>query len=178
MKKSKKPVHYVTRSGTTHLMKGQANGLKYYVWDLVDNCRLDKCEAYHVCEFAHRINMVKEDGTPKKCRVMYWWLKGASDVYFKDVHNMDQITVWRIGMRLMQMNRTLCKMVIAEAGLDSYVSLNNRGNITCISLGKIIAEVQMKIDALEMRIFGKEATGRTPELPFEIPQFIVGRKKK
>jgi len=172
----RKPPHYAVRSGTTHLMKGQVEGIKYYVWDLVDDCRLEKCEAYGVCEFAKKINMVKENNQPKKCRVMYWWLKGAAEVYFKNVNNMDQVTVWRIGMRLMQMNRTLCKLVIAEAGLDSYLSVTHRGNITCITLSKLISDLQMKIDRLEMSIFG--TTEKNPELPFEVPQFVVGKKRK
>ena len=182
----KKTQQYLQRAGTTHPMKGKAagaNDIRMYTWDLIDNCRLDKCECYSVCDFPKTTNMVKADGSPKKCRVMYWYMKGAAEVLFADIDQMNQYMVWRIGMRLLPMYRSLCKLQIAEAGLSSAVYINTRGDISVNQIHKTICSVQESIDRIEARLVRAKGSkipggGISPVLPFERPTFLPGKQRK
>lgn len=171
------PQEYIDKRGTTQIDKGKKGNIKIYTWDLVDKCRLNKCDAANVCWHLANVQMTKADGTPKKCRIMYDYLKNASDVLFEDIVNMNQYTVWRVGMRLLQMYRSLCKLLIAEAGLDSPITINSRGNIVVVPIHDHIARLQQKIDYIERDVFGS-GTGkaRTP-LPFQRPTTAPGEKK-
>jgi hypothetical protein len=171
------PQEYIDKRGTMQVEKGKKGKIKIYTWDLIDPCRLNKCDASDVCWFLKNVQMTKADGTPKKCRVMFHFLTNASNVLFEDVGNMDQYTVWRVGMRLLPMYRSLCKLLIADAGLASPITLNHRGNIVLIPMADHIGRLQQRIDRIERDIFGA-GTGksRTP-LPFERPTTAPGKKR-
>ena len=128
------------RYGKITVRKGNyGDELALYSWDAVPDCKDERCKAHFMCEFDRR----------GKCTTMMQYLKGTSQMIFKNFGEvLDEPTFYRVGMHLMPMYRTLCRLKIEELGVNNIVTTSDTGRKQANPIYKEIRDTIKIIDSL------------------------------
>jgi hypothetical protein len=110
---------------------------------------------------------------------MYWFLNGVVETFIRG-QDLTQEQMWKIGMRLMPMYKTWCKLLIFEASvsLDKVAYKTQKDEWKVHPIFKAISDHHDKIERAERRmgIERKDGSADPPKLDF-VPPTQVRRKK-
>jgi len=108
-----------------------------YSWDVVQECIGDDCPAYLICKF-------KKVG---RCYAQTQYLRAISSVVFRNYQNLTEPQLYRIGMHLVPLYKTLIRLKIEELGVTSVLYTDGRGNKRVNPLFKEIRETIKTIES-------------------------------
>ena len=105
------------------------NDITFYSWDAIQECRDEDCPAHHMCPYEKK----------GKCMTTVKFLKAcASSLVFKNP-DIDQDTVFRVGVELMPLYAQMIRFFIEEIAIKD-ASHTNRGKIAIHPIFKEIRE--------------------------------------
>ena len=107
------PITFREKIGTMKVSRGTMNGeMLLYAWDVVQMCH-PECRAQEYCSYVDR---------RYKCTVQYDYIKSFINVLFGNFREqIDEATMYQVGMHLIPMYRILCKMMIDELGFNTVM---------------------------------------------------------
>ena len=127
--------------GSMNIMKGSdSKGEVTYSWDVVQKCRFEQCPAATHC---HYISELTEGDD---CRIMKKYMRAASLVLYAAQSEMTSIQRYQVGMHIIPLYKTLCKMKIEEVGIVDAVTLTSRGTMQVNPIYKEMREIIKVID--------------------------------
>jgi len=111
--------YYDQKFGTLSVSRGLHKGEKaLFSWDITMDCTDTACPATSVCEY-DRVG---------KCKAMTQYLKSVTNVIIGNhVDDLSEAQLYRVGMHLIPLYRTLVKMKIEELGVGRVVSADDKG---------------------------------------------------
>ena len=142
-RKFKLSAQHATKLGTMNIMKGSNNkGEVTYTWDAVQTCRL------HTCPAASRCHYLPELREGDECKIMKKYLRSVSLVMYEAQGDMTSAQRFQVGMHIIPLYKTLCKMKIEEVGIVDAVSMTSRGTMQVNPIYKEMREIIKVIDSV------------------------------
>ncbi len=132
------PLRYRTELGTMHIQKGSdSTGTKQIItWEVAKPCHGERCPAYELCTYTNR-----DAERQVRCKVENTYLRSVSSVLYRNfITVLDEPLLMRVGLHLMPIYQNLCRLKIAEIGIDSPVSADDKGKIFIHPIYKEIRE--------------------------------------
>ena len=131
------PSNVACSIGNQAIDKGNIGGqLRFYAWDAVMPCAGRICPAFISCTFVGK-NKVEEIVADRergleeeipRCGIMQNYLSSITDIIFRNyAEDLTEAQLYRIGMGLIPSYRQLCRLKIAELGLDSVTYTTDKG---------------------------------------------------
>ena len=115
-----------SRSYTMKLKKGYYYNKPLVAWAAVDKCNADRCRVVAMCSYEQSSN-----GRNVKCGVQRSYIQTVSEMIHQSFHlqiKNDQQLLFRIGMHLIPLYKTLCKLKMAELAISDPVFTTIRGD--------------------------------------------------
>jgi hypothetical protein len=98
------------KEGNMQIVKSKARGLQLYSWGAVSPCCGEDCPAFESCPFEKR----------GKCKVEAQYLENTEIMIFTNFGPaLNETQIFRIGMHLMPIYKTLCKLKIYEQSIGT-----------------------------------------------------------
>lgn len=139
----KLPTVHSLKLGTLAVQRGNNNeGEMTYCWDVGQTCMHQACPAINECHYEEHI---PKDG---KCKVLRGYLRSAAVILYETQVGLSAAQRYQIGMHLIPLYKTLCKMKIEEAGIVRVLNTNDRGTIQVNPLYREIRDTIKVIDAV------------------------------
>lgn len=138
-KTNKLSQYYDQKFGTLSVSRGHHKGEKaLFSWDITMDCTDTQCPAHSVCEYERA----------GKCKAMTLYLKGVTNVIIGNhIDELSEGQLYRVGMHLMPLYRTLIKMKIEELGVGRIVTTDDKGKRAAHPIYK---EMREQIKLIEM----------------------------
>jgi hypothetical protein len=153
------PTH-TQKLGKINIVKGtDSKGEMTYSWDVIQKCRGVNCPAAEQCPYVGELT--DEDD----CRVMKKYMRSVSLVMFNSVKGATAAQRYQIGMHIIPLYKTLCKMKIEELGITAAVSMTSRGTMQVNPIYKEMREIIKVIDSV-WRSIGVGRTRMSTEIDF------------
>jgi len=128
-------------------------------WDMVDKCRHEDCPALDQCPYEAAIN------NGGRCQIMLRYMKAASMTLYNHREQMTSAQRYQVGIHIMPLYRTLCRMKIEEIGVERILYRDDKGMFRINPLYKEIRETIKVIDAVWKSI-GVTEVEAPPSKPF------------
>jgi len=137
--KNKLSQYYDQKFGTLTISRGHHKGEKaLFSWDITVECTDTACPASGVCEY-ERVG---------KCKAMTLYLKGVTNVVIGEhIDELSESQLFRIGMHMVPLYRTLVRMKIEELGVGRIIQSDDKGKL---SAHPIYKEMREQIKLIEM----------------------------
>jgi len=150
--------YYDAKFGTLSISRGQHKGEKaLFSWDITMDCTDQACPANNFCEY-------ERNG---KCKAMTLYLKGVTNVVIGEhLDNLTEAQLFRIGMHLIPLYRTLVRMKIEELGVVRIIRADNAGKLAAHPIYKEMRE-QLKLIELMWKTIGLHDVACAVPLPDE-----------
>lgn len=165
------PRNTVAKMGTGYVGKGRIPGEEgamklFYSWDAVPECVGERCQAYTQCQYSKK----------GQCSVVREGLKGLALIIFR---NFDAIltedVLFRVGMHLMPLYKSLLKLNIEEMAVDRAVYVDDKGMYRAHPIYKELRETVKQIEyawkALGLVKAPRKSDSRDPE-EYGDPDFV------
>ena len=158
-REQKLPPNHALKLGKINIVKGTDNkGQMTYSWDVIQKCRGANCPAAEQCPYVGELS--DEDD----CRVMKKYMRSVSLVLFTSVKGATAAQRYQIGMHIIPLYKTLCKMKIEELGISAAVSMTSRGTMQVNPIYKEMREIIKVIDQVWKSIgVGRLKEGTEPD---------------
>ena len=135
------PNQHVTKLGSMNIVKGSVGGGDInYTWDTVSECRLENCPAATRCHYLDGMSAGEE------CKIMKKYLRAVSMILYDDHIEISAAQRLQIGMHIIPLYKTLCKMKIEEVGIVSALHETSRSTLQVNPVYKEIREIIKVID--------------------------------
>jgi hypothetical protein len=150
--------YYDQKFGTLTISRGQHKGEKaLFSWDITADCTGETCPAFGICEY-------EKVG---KCKAMTLYLKGVTNVVIGEhLDDLTEAQLFRIGMHMVPLYRTLVKMKIEELGVTRIISSDDKGKLSAHPIYKEMRE-QIKLIELMWKTIGLHDIACATPLPDE-----------
>lgn len=150
--------------GKMDIVKGIAKGgVVNYAWDVVQKCSGVDCPAATTCPYIGDLT------TEDECKVMKRYMRSVSLVMYeaqrKEITSAQR---YQIGMHVIPLYKTLCKMKIAELGVQDVTIITPRGTLQIHPIYKEMREIIKVIDQVWKSI-GVKAPMKAPAPDFSVP---------
>jgi len=127
--------------GKMDIVKGVKHGMVNYAWDVVQKCQGVDCPACMVCPYIEVLTVEDE------CKVMKRYMRSVSLVMYEaQSKNITAAQRYQIGMHIIPLYKTLCKMKIAELGVRDVMQVTSRGTMQVNPIYKEMREIIKVID--------------------------------
>lgn len=153
----------VNRLGAMYVGKGRIQGeegaLKlFYAWDAVPECEGERCAAYRTCPY-HKGG---------QCSTIREGLRGLSLILFRNFNEvLSEDVLFRVGMHLMPLYKSLLKLNIEEMGVDRAVYADDKGMYRAHPIYKELRETIKQLEyawkTLGLTKETKKGNDRDPE---------------
>jgi hypothetical protein len=143
-----------------------------YTWDVAQKCRLHLCPAKERCPF---LEHAKEGDD---CKIMKKYLRAASLVLYDAQEDMTSVQRYQVGMHIIPLYKTLCKMKIEEIGILDAVTMTSRGTMQVNPIYKEMREIIKVIDQVWKSIGVKAETVGTPGFSTAKPNYYDAMEKE
>ena len=155
--RTKLSMQHAQKLGSMVIMKGANEaGQVNYTWDVVQKCRLEHCPARNQCHYV--ADLMEGDD----CKIMKKYIRAASLVLYDAQKDMTSVQRYQIGMHIIPLYKTLCKMKIEEVGIIDAVSMTSRGTMQVNPIYKEMREIIKVIDQVWKSIGMRANTIETP----------------
>jgi len=164
MGRQKLSQYYDAKFGTLSVSRGLHKGEKaLFSWDITMDCTDTLCPATSLCEY-------EREG---KCKAMTLYLKGVTNVIIGGhIDDLSEAQLYRVGMHLMPLYRTLIKMKIEELGVGRVVSSDDKGKFFSHPIYKEMRE-QIKLIEMMWKTIGLHEV--STEVPLPEGAALVGK---
>jgi hypothetical protein len=149
---------------TEGLSKGVVRDDKQLIaWDCIQDCSMENCPISNKCLYIERSN--------PKCALQIEYLQSFTDMIFRTYRYVDEADMFRIGMNLVPLYSSLCRMKIVEKSIGSLTYEDAKGRVIIHPIYKEMRETMKVIQSL-WREMGFMSMG-APGLPD--PTFANGK---
>lgn len=133
------PSYMQERMGKMGVMKGKTDdgAVSLYSWDAVAECEVENCPAYLNCPY-------QKEG---KCHAQVQYLKAVTSIVFNNFDEITEPQLYRVGMHLVPLYKTLCRMKLEEIGTTSVAYTDSKGNR---KVNPIFREIRETIKVIEL----------------------------
>ena len=129
--------------GKMDIYKSTKNGMVNYAWDVVQKCQGVDCPAAEVCPQIENLT------TDDDCKIMKNYMRSVSLVMYEaQSKNITAAQRYQIGMHIIPLYKTLCKMKIAELGIANVTQMTSRGTLQIHPIYKEMREIIKVIDVV------------------------------
>ena len=144
MTKRKLSQTHTMRLGKMVITKGPNEcGDTIYAWDVVQRCTHENCPASLQCQYK---SSIEEEGERK---VMRNYIRSISMVLVQEgEEKLSALKRYQIGMHIIPLYKTLCKLKIEEVGVERIVTETPRGTLVANPLYKEMRETVKAIDQM------------------------------
>ena len=112
------PWSYNNKMGQVGICRGEVGEVLLYNWDAVQECIDEKCPAHSMCGYVRK----------GRCTVQLQYLKSIGTIIFRNYeHLLTEPLLYRIGMHLTPLYKTLCRLKIQELGVKNIVNIDDKG---------------------------------------------------
>ena len=154
--------------GKMDIYKSTKNGMVNYAWDVVQKCQGVDCPAAMTCPHIEHLT------TDDDCKIMKNYMRSVSLVMYEaQSKNITVAQRYQIGMHIIPLYKTLCKMKIAELGIGNVTMATSRGTLQIHPIYKEIREIIKVID----QVWKSIGVGRVDGLGSLKPDFAPKGQK-
>jgi len=155
--------------GKMDIVKGVKHGMVNYAWDVVQKCQGVDCPAHEMCPYIEVLAVEDE------CKVMKRYMRSVSLVMYEaQSKNITAAQRYQIGMHIIPLYKTLCKMKIAELGIGSVTQMTSRGTLQIHPIYKEMREIIKVIDQVWKSIGVSQVAGLGDKKPDFAPKGQTG----
>jgi hypothetical protein len=162
------PTHKI-KLGKMDIYKSNKDGMVNYAWDVVQKCQGVDCPAATQCP--HVKDLLTEDD----CKIMKNYMRSVSKVMYEaQSDNISSAQRYQIGMHIIPLYKTLCKMKIAELGIGNVTERTPRGTYQVNPIYKEMREIIKVIDQVWKSIGVRQGGGLGDMKPDFAPKGQTG----
>lgn len=114
------PIRYNQALGDVSVERGKTRNqqVRLYSWDAINDCQAENCVAYQFCRYDKK----------GKCTIQANYLRAFSDVMFTNfAASFTEGDFYYIGMHMMPLYKTLCKLKIEELAVTRVINVDEKG---------------------------------------------------
>jgi len=125
--------------GKMGVMKGKTEDgeVSLYSWDVVSECIREDCPAFLNCPY-------QKEG---RCHAQVQYLKSVVAIVFANYDEITEPQLYRVGMHLVPLYKTLCRLKLEEIGTTSVAYTDSKGNR---KINPIFKEIRETIKVIEL----------------------------
>lgn len=140
---------------------------KLYSWNVIPVCSREECMVFDQCPHSH--------SNPERCLTISDYLDSVQAIILESYPRMSQANLYQVGMHLMPVYKTLCRLFLLEAGLNSIEYSARNGP----AIHPVLKEIRNTIEFLDRcwRRLGLEGTVLFPDKPLEDPDEFGDNKR-
>jgi len=112
--------------------------VRMFAWDVIPECEAENCQVYHLCKY------IKQG----RCAVMVQYLKALYDCILGNYKNLDDVSLFKIGMQLIPLYVQLAKMQLVEMSVPSPIYETDKGAIVSHPIYREIRETLKTINMM------------------------------
>jgi hypothetical protein len=125
--------------GVLNLDKGHIRkDVRLFAWDTIQDCNPEFCPASHLCTYLKQ----------GKCAVLVQYIKVLYKSILSNYSNLDDVSLFKIGMQIIPLYLTLGKLQLFEMGLRSPLQMNDKGLSVSHPIYREIRETMKTISAM------------------------------